>query len=374
MNARLPAPFELERFFAVHEFRAAYLLSASDCESLTLSEVLALADPDSQARWQRLGLGYTESQGHPALREAIAAQYSTLAPEDVVVLVPEEGIYLAMRVLLEPGQHVIAMHPAYQSLHEVARALGAAVSAWPVVPDASGQTWSLDPRQLEDLVRPETRLLVINFPHNPTGYVAPREQFEAVLSFARQHGLFVFSDEMYRGLEHDPAHRLPAVADVYELGLSLAGLSKTHAVPGLRLGWLATRAPGVMERLLTYKDYTTICNGAPSEVLGLMVLRASHAILNRNRVLIQANLARAQAFAARHAGLFRWMAPQGGSIAFPGWTGPEPVDDFCQRVLAEQNTLVVPGRFLGHAGSHLRLGLGRANFPEALRRVEAALS
>jgi aspartate/methionine/tyrosine aminotransferase len=156
--------------------------------------------------------------------------------------------------------------------------------------------------------------------------------------------------------------------------VSLAGLSKTHAVPGLRLGWLATRAPGVVERLLIYKDYTTICNSAPGEVLGLMVLRASRAILDRNRALIRNNLARAQTFAVRHAGVLRWMAPQGGSIAFPAWTGREPVEAFCQRVLAEQNTLIVPGRFFGDSGSHLRLGLGRANFPEALQRVEAVLS
>jgi aspartate/methionine/tyrosine aminotransferase len=179
---------------------------------------------------------------------------------------------------------------------------------------------------------------------------------------------------MYRGLEHDRAHTLPAVASVYERGLSLAGLSKTHAAPGLRMGWVVTRAPGVLERLVTYKDYTTICSSAPGEVLGLMVLRASRAVLDRNRALIQANLARAQAFTARHASLFRWMAPQGGSIAFPAWTGPGSVDAFCQRVLAAQNTLIVPGRFFGHAGSHLRLGLGRANFAEALRRVEAALT
>jgi aspartate/methionine/tyrosine aminotransferase len=373
MNSRIPVPFELERFFALHEFEAAYLLSASDCESLTLPEVLALADSDSQARWQRLSLGYTESQGDPALRAAIAEQYSVLTPDDIVVLVPEEGIYLAMHVLLEPGQHVIATHPAYQSLHEVARSFGCAVSDWPVVPDASGRAWSLDLQQLEHLLRRETRLLVINFPHNPTGFVPDRAQFEAVVALARQRGLFVFSDEMYRGLEHDVAHKLPAVADIYERGISLAGLSKTHAAPGLRLGWLGTRAPGVLERLLVYKDYTTICNSAPSEVLALMVLRASSAILDRNRALIMANLECAREFATRHSSLFRWMVPQGGSIAFPGWTGPESVEALCQRVLAEQNTLIVPGRFFGHSGSHLRLGLGRANFPEALRRVESVL-
>jgi aspartate/methionine/tyrosine aminotransferase len=367
------APFALERYFGLYEFKARYLLSASDCESLSLAELLALADADSRQRWERLSLGYTESQGDPALRAAITSGYAAVQSDDVVVLVPEEGIFLAMHVLLEPGQHVIAMHPAYQSLHEVARSLGCRVDAWPVSPAPDGRRWTLDLEQLASLIRPETRLLIVNFPHNPTGYVATRELFDGLLALAGQHGLAIFSDEMYRGLEHDAEARLPAVADVYERGISLAGLSKTHAVPGLRLGWLATRVPGLVDQLVTYKDYTTICNSAASEALGLMAVRAGDNILARNRALIQTNLVQATEFTARHPALFRWLAPDGGSIAFPAWTGSESIDEFCQAVLARRGVMVVPGRFFGYTGGHFRVGLGRANFAEALAQVEAAL-
>lgn len=367
------APFELERLFAQHEFRARFLLSASDCESLSLADLLALADADSRIRWERLSLGYTESQGDPVLRAAIAANYEQIGPDEVVVLVPEEGIFLAMHALLEPGQHVIAMHPAYQSLHEVARALGCVVSQWPVTVSSGRAGWQLDPGLQEDLIQPATRLLVVNFPHNPTGFVPALELFEAILDVAGRHGLVVFSDEMYRGLEHDPAIRLPSVVDAYERGITLSGLSKTHAVPGLRLGWLATRLPAFVDRLVAHKDYTTICNSAASEALGLMAVRATRRIEDRNLALIQANLGRAQAFARQYADHVHWLAPQGGSIAFPAWVGPGSVDEFSQRALDQRGVLIVPARFFGHAGPHFRLGLGRANFPEALGQVEALL-
>ncbi len=368
-----PIPdFKLERYFAQYEFKVRYLLSASDCESLTLADLLALADADGRARWERLLLSYTESQGDPALRAAIAAQYTAVQPEGVVVLVPEEGIYLAMRTLLAPGQHVIAIAPAYQSLSEIATAIGCAVSPWPVALTPSG--WQLDLDQLEALVRPETRLLVINFPHNPTGFLPDRAFLDAVLAFARRHSLIVFSDEMYRGLELDPAQRLPAVADLYEQGISLSGLSKTYAAPGLRLGWLATRLPGFMERLVAYKDYTTICHSAPSEVLGLIALRAADQLIARNLGHIRANLAHAEAFFAAHPGRFRWLPPQAGSIAFPQYLGPEPVDAFCQSVLDAEGVMIVPGSMFNAIGPHFRVGLGRANFPEALARLGAYLA
>jgi aspartate/methionine/tyrosine aminotransferase len=363
--------FKLERYFAKYEFKVRYLLSASDCESLTQSELLALADADARDRWERLLLSYTESQGDPTLRAAIAAQYTTLQPDDVVVLVPEEGIYLAMRTLLSPGQHVIAIAPAYQSLSEIAQSIGCAVSPWPVTLTATG--WNLDLAQLEALVRPETRLLVINFPHNPTGLLPDRAFLEVVLAFAGRHDLIVFSDEMYRGLELDPAQRLPAVADLYEQGISLSGLSKTYAAPGLRLGWLATRLPGLVDRLLAYKDYTTICHSAPSEVLGLIALRAADHLIARNLGIIQANLGHAQAFFAQAPGLFRWLPPQAGSIAFPHYLGPEPVDAFCQAVLDAEGLMIVPGSMFDATGPHFRVGLGRRNFPEALARLGAFL-
>jgi aspartate/methionine/tyrosine aminotransferase len=364
------APFKLERFFAQYEFKVRHLLSSSDCESLKLPELLALADADALDRWQRLSLGYTESQGDPTLRAEIASQYAGLAADDVIVLVPEEGIYIAMHTLVQPGDHVIAIHPAYQSLYELARARGCALTTWPVLPTAEGTAWRLDLDALAAAITPQTRLLVINFPHNPTGLLPTRAELDALLELARRHDLYVFSDEMYRGLELDPAAQLPAVCTVYDRGISLAGLSKTHATPGLRVGWLATRAPGLMAQWLAYKDYTTICHSAPSEVLALIALRAQAPILQRNLGIIRANVATAAEFFQRQAALFGWAPPQGGSIAFPEWRGPGTADALCQGVLDERGVMLLPGSIFDVPGQRFRLGLGRRSFPEALAQLE----
>ena len=364
-------PFKLERYFARYEFEAPYMLSASDCESLPLTELLALADPEGLELWERLSLGYTESAGHPILREEIAGLYHNLSPKEVLVLAPEEGIFIAMQTLLSPGDEVMVLSPAYQSLMEVARSIGCRVNPWALETGPEG--WRLDLGQLENRLTDKTRLLVINFPNNPTGFLPTLAELEQIIGIARRHNLIVFSDEMYRLLEYDPAHRLPAVCDIYEKGITLSGLSKAFGLPGLRIGWLATRAPGLMERFSQFKDYTTICSSAPSEVLAIVGLRARKAILARNLAIVKGNLALAEKFFKEENSPFRWHPPLGGSVAFPEWAGAGTVDEFCLAMVEQKGVMVVPGSMFDHPGMHFRVGLGRKNFPEALERVKIFL-
>jgi aspartate/methionine/tyrosine aminotransferase len=365
-------PFRLERYFAEYEFKVEYLLSPSDCESLRLGELLELADSESLRLWHGLRLGYTESPGHPLLRAEIARLYLQIHPEQVVVAVPEEAIFIAMHTLLGPGDHAIVISPAYQSLYEIARAIGCQVTAWPVELSASG--WQLDLDRLASSLQANTRLLVVNFPHNPTGYLASQAEFAAIVEIAREHDLYLFSDEMYRLLEYDPDSRLPAACDLYEKAISLSGLSKTFALPGLRLGWLATQDPDLPARWLAFKDYTTICHSGPSEILGIIALRAKERIVQRSLEIVRSNLEHAGEFFVRRPDRFRWIPPQAGSIAFPAWMGGGPVEAFCQRVLDEQGVMIVPGSIFEFPGDHFRVGLGRKNFPEALARLERYLA
>jgi aspartate/methionine/tyrosine aminotransferase len=364
-------PFQLERYFARYEFNAPYILSASDCESIQQKELLALADPEARGLWENLSLGYTESAGHPLLRAEIAGLYDTLAPEEILVLAPEEGIFIAMHTLLEPGDEIVAISPAYQSLHEIARSLGCKVIPWTFQPAAGG--WHLETEALKELLTPRTRLLVINFPHNPTGFLPLRSELEAILSLADRHGLYVFSDEMYRLLEYEPKSRLPPVSDLYERGISLSGMSKTFALPGLRIGWLASHAPGLFEHWVTFKDYTTICSSAPSEILALIGLRAKAEIISRNLEIIRTNLSQAEHFFNRYQDLFSWIVPQAGSIAFPEWTGSGSIEKFCQELLDHQGVMIVPGSLFEFPGQRFRIGLGRRSFAAGLQRLEVYL-
>ena len=364
-------PFKLERYFAQYEFKVQYLLSPSDCESLALEELLQMAAPESLAMWRSLSLGYTESPGHPLLRAEIAGLYQAIPAEQVLVAAPEEAIFIAMQTLLAAGDGVIVTSPAYQSLYEIARSMGCNVTPWMLEPGPGG--WRLDLNQLESSITPKTRLVVLNFPHNPTGHLLSRAELDAIIQLARRHDLTIFSDEMYRLLEYDPADRLPAVCEVYEKGISLSGLSKAFALPGLRIGWLAAQERAWVDRWLAYKDYTTICSSAPSEVLAIIALQAKEQILQRNLQIIQENLKIAQVFFDENADWFQWLPPKAGSVAFPRWIGSQPVESFCAGVLDKQGVMIVPGSIFEHPGNHFRIGLGRKNLPASLARVSGYL-
>lgn len=359
-----PHEFRLERYFAAHEFTVRYILSASDPESLSLAELLALADPATRDLWDHLSLGYTESPGHPRLRAEIAGLYAGIAPDEVLVAVPEEAIFIAMQALLRPGDHVIATFPAYQSLLEVPAAVGCAVTPWPLAPSDGG--WQLDLDFLAGQIGPRTRLIIVNFPHNPTGYLPPASLQAGIVDLARRHGLYLFSDEMYRGLEYAAESRLPAACDLYERAVSLSGLSKSFALPGLRIGWLATHDREVLAACARLKDYTTICPSAPSEILAIAGLVAREQILARNLAILQRNLALAGDFFAAHRDLFGWLPPAAGSIAFPALNAAVNADEFCRDLRERKSVLLAPASVFGYSGNHFRIGLGRLNFAAAL--------
>jgi len=229
-------PFALERYFARYEFTAPFLLSSSDCEALSMAELLSLADDESLKAWEALKLGYTESKGHPRLRESIAGLYETIQPDQMLVMAPQEGILLFMQALLNPGDHIVCTFPGYQSLYALAESIGCRVSRW--LPEED-KGWFFDERQLERLLQDDTRVVVINFPHNPTGYLPTVASFRKMLSLVQRRGAWLLSDEMYRFLEIGGKPILPAGCDLYEKAFSLGGLSKAFGVTRLLFasGW-----------------------------------------------------------------------------------------------------------------------------------------
>lgn len=364
------APFALERYFARWEFAVRHNLCASDVEPWPLGELLALADDDARARWERLSLGYTESAGLPALRVAIAAQYAGLGPDDVLTFAgAEEGIFLTMHALLEPGDHAVVVVPAYQSLHEVARAAGADVSEVPLDP----ADWSLDLDAVRRAVTPRTRVIVVNFPHSPTGATIGPDALARLADLAAGARAVLFSDEVYRGLEHDGVERLPAAAGRWPHAVSLGVMSKAYGLAGLRIGWIATRDARLREQLAALKDYTSICNSAPSEVLALVALRARERVLARCRAIVADNLVMLRDFMARHADGLEWTPPRAGSVCFPRLRAGD-AGDLAERLIAAEGTLLLPGALFGADPRHFRIGYGRRDFSGALARFDAFLS
>ncbi len=365
-----PRPFLLERYFARHEFTAPYLLSSSDCDGWPMSELLALADEPARALWDGLTLGYTESRGLPLLRREIASLYEGVDPEQVFVAAPQELILLAMDALLQKGDHVVCTFPGYQSLYELASAKGCVVDRWEPRED---EGWRFDVAELEKLLRPDTKLVIVNFPHNPTGALPAEKDFRRVAELVASRGIALFSDEMYRFLELDPRDRLPSACELSDRALTLCGMSKAFGLAGLRVGWLIVKDRAVYERLAELKDYTTICAAAPSEVLALVGLRARETLLARHRARLMRNLGLLDGFFARQRRSFGWTRPKAGTIGFASFLRPEPVDEFCERLVREAGVLLLPSTVYEYAAPHVRFGFGRENMPEALARLDRFL-
>ena len=363
-------PFKLERYFARYEFNTEFLLCSSDCEAMSIADLLALEEGAAE-RFQNVWLGYTESQGSPSLRGEIAKLYSTVQPEDVLVFAgANEAIYLFMLAALKKNDHVIVHTPHYQSLSEVARSIGCETCAWQA---REKDGWSLDLDELKSQVQLNTKAIIVNTPHNPTGYLMSRADFDSLNRFAQENNLLLFSDEVYRESEHDPTERLPAAVDYGPHAISLGVTSKTYGLAGLRIGWVATKNRDLYNKMASLKDYTTICNSAPSEFLAEVALRNRQSLIDRNLGIIKHNLSVVDELFARHPSLFTWTRPKAGSMGFPKLLQGN-VEAFCDDLVKKAGVLLLPGSVYDDSHNHFRLGLGRRNLPQAVKRLEGYLS
>jgi aspartate/methionine/tyrosine aminotransferase len=369
--------FALEVYLGEWEFAARHHLTASDAQTLTIAELLALAGPDRASQFEQLPLSYTPTWGTPALREAVAGTYELAGPEHVLTFAgAEEAMFWALQELVGPGDHAVVTVPNYQSMESVTIASGADVDGLVLSP---GDGWALDLDALRKLLRPTTRLVCVNFPNNPTGALPSRETFTQLVGLCDERGIRLFSDEVYRGLELDRAMMLPQAAELSDTAVSLNVMSKSYGLPGLRIGWLATRDRPLLERLERRKHYTTIANSAPSEFLATIALDAGERIQARNRAIIAANLPLLDAFFERHADRFDWSPPQGGCVCFPRLRGGQAAGPFCRRLVQWAGVILLPAEIYASAlgdvpPEHFRIGVGRRGTAEALAAFDDFLA
>jgi aspartate/methionine/tyrosine aminotransferase len=368
------APFSTEHFYARYEFTTPYQLCNSDCETINVAELLRLAEIPLE-QFGQLSLGYTETLGHPLLREDIAKTYTQANTEDVVMLAtPVEGIYLVARAALEPGDEVIVLSPAYDALINMfEHVVGPSnVRRWEFVPDGSNTRWELDFDRLRSLISPKTKLLVVNFPHNPTGYLPTQGQLKDLVNVVEKHNLILFCDEMYFGLVHSGTPEISSAADISRSAIVLSGLSKTFGLPGLRTGWLVIQDKELRQDIINWKFYTSICPPAPSEFLAIAAWKVRNQLRERSIAQIEQNLRLADSFFYRWPELFTWRKPMAGSTALIGMHVPS-VTDYANQLAEKAGILIQPAATLGADDRHLRMGFGRATFGEALEKFEAYL-
>jgi hypothetical protein len=286
----------------------------------------------------------------------------------------QEGIFAAMHALLRPDDHAIVVIPNYQSVESVPVSI---CDTTGVALDPA-RNWELDLDQVRDAIRPNTRVISFNFPHNPTGKVISRATLDALVAMARERGIYLFSDEVYRGVERRPEMMLPQVADLYERGISLGVMSKSYGLPGIRVGWIACRDREVLGRMERMKHYTSICGAAPSELLAQIALKARERILARNRALIGKNLLLLDTFFGEHEDLFEWYLPDGGCIGYPRYLGRDGVEEFARRLVEESGVLLLPASVYrselgGTPADRFRIGYGRDNLEAGLAALRGHL-
>jgi aspartate/methionine/tyrosine aminotransferase len=371
--------FRLETWFSRWEFAAAHTFTASDAQTMSVGELLELAGlrPDDLAA---VDLGYRPTYGGMPMRQAVAAGYGAVEAEDVLAFAgAQEALFWVLAEVLVDGGHAVVTVPNYQSLEAVPLASGAEVSGWPLWQGSGPDLrWTLDLDRLGSLLRPDTRLVAVNFPNNPTGYVPDRASFVALAELCHERGIVLVCDEVYRGIEVDPANTLPHAADLTPSAVSVNVLSKSYGLPGLRVGWVACRDRSLLDRLERRKHWTSICNPGPSEYLAVAALGVGERIHARNRAVVAANVTRVRDFFAGYPELFAFEAPIGGCVSFPRYLGPEGPDAFARRAVEEAGVLTLPASIYASPlaavpTDRIRIGLGRTTLPATLTALREHL-
>jgi len=359
------------------ETKTPYDIAESGIFPMSVREILAL-EPESERgktleRLLDVRLGYSEARGTEELRAALASTYRRTGPEDILVTTGAiEANFLLMNVLLSPGDHVVAVYPAYQQLYSVPKALGCEVSLWKLSKE-NGFRYDLE--ELRRLVTPRTKLIVINTPHNPTGSMLSAEDLRSVEAVAFSVGARVLSDEAYRWLEMPGGEPLaPPMRDLHGAGISVGTLSKPFGLPGLRIGWIAAEAD-LVSRCWGMRDYVSLSPGKLSDALAVLAVKHRAKVVERTRAIVQKNLATATAWFAEHAEVVSWTPPRGGLLAMLSYRLDIPSRDLADRLAERYGVMLAPGSAFG-IEHHLRIGVGQdpPTFAEGLRRTASCLS
>ena len=321
---------------------------------------MRLADHGIDGDVAGLLLQYGDHRGLPRLREQIAGGAAALAPDDVLVTAgAAAALFIVATALLDEGDHVLIAAPNYATNLETPRALGAEVEPLEL---RFAEGWALDLDRLEAALRPETKLVSLTYPHNPTGAMIGLAELQHAVEIVERHGTArLLVDETYRELAH--GEPLPMAAGLSERAISVSSMSKTYGLPGLRIGWMAARDPELAEVLLAAKEQILICGSAIDEEMAARVLEARPRILPAIRERTAAHLAIVREWIADQE-TFEWVEPRGGVVCMPRFRDGVDVDldRFYPDLLAKHGTYVGPGHWFGQDRRGFRVGFA---WPEA---------
>lgn len=349
------APFEVEQWMDTHETHAKYNIAETCVASISLEDLRNLSDNKTgEICSSSTKLTYGSIRGSEKLRTNLANLYSARKPFQAAnILITPGAIAANMTVfygLIGKGDHVICHYPAYQQLYEIPRRMGAEVDYWRA---EESKKWQLDIKELRSLIRPNTRMIIINNPNNPSGAIVPKKTLDLLIEAAEEHNLIVMADEVYRPLFHSIS---PGSEDfptsVLSLGyaktIATGSLSKAYSLAGIRVGWIASRSAEIIEACAQARDFTTISVSQLDDQVAAYALgnNCIHSLLSRNIQLAKRNLEILERFVESHRWACEWVRPVAGTTAFIKFSNMgSPVDDvvFCEKLMEDMSVMLVPG-------------------------------
>ena len=355
-------PFGVELWMNEWETRCDWNLAETCVESMTIAQLMQIAGRNDTDLAELMGMKMTYGaiEGSDRLRTAIAALYDRQSAAHIVVTHGTIGAnMLVKKTLVGPGDHVVAVTPTYQQHYSIPASIGAEVTRLRLR-EADG--WLPDLEALRAMVRPDTRLIALTNPNNPTGALIPRAMLEEIADIARSVGAWVLCDEVYRGTDQTGDGMTASMADLYEKGISTASMSKAFSLAGLRLGWVAA-PPDLILDIMIHRDYDTISVGMIDDHFATMALENSAKVLARSHAITRENLSTLSDWVAAEDSI-SWVRPRSGTTALLKYTHDIPSRDFCVDLLKQTGVLLTPGSALGMEG-YLRIGY--ANAPSVLR-------
>ena len=335
------------------ELKCELNLAETCVDSLTIAALLVLTGQNDTdlAALLPMRMGYGAIPGSDRLRDAIAGLYAHQTRDNVVVTHGTIGANaLVHQALVSRGDRVISVIPTYQQHYSIPESIGADVQLLRLRAE-NGYLPDLD--DLRAMATPGTRLIAINNPNNPTGSLMDARMLTAIAGIARDCGAFVLCDEVYRGTDHYGSGTTASIADLYEKGISTAGMSKAFSLAGLRLGWVAGPAE-VIEAVMIHRDYTTISVGMLDDHFATLALDHKDAVLARSQRITRGNLAILSDWVDAEP-LISWVRPRSGTTALLKYAHPMPSRDLCIALLAETGVMFTPGSAMDMEG-HLRIG------------------
>ncbi|TKG99766.1 aminotransferase [Peribacillus simplex] len=348
--------FAVEHWMNLYEMEAVYNIAETCVESLTVNELISIDGTDPEKFLLDLGqnkLTYGHIEGSPDFRRLVANQYHSLDADNVLVTNGAIGAnFLLLYSLIQPGDHVVAVHPTYQQLYDVPASFGATVDLLPLREE---NNYLPDLNELKSLVNEKTKMIIINNPNNPSGAIIEKKMLEEIVEIARSYDAYILCDEVYRKLLQEDDLVVPSIVDLYEKGISTSSMSKVLSLAGLRLGWIAGPKEVITE-CFRHRDYTTISCGMLDDILAVHALKNYDKILDRNRKIIKENLSILDAWVEQEP-LISYVKPRAGTTAMLKYDLDLPVssEDFCIGLFKANGAFLTPGSCFD-IESHVRIG------------------